>query len=91
MDKDVIDTFLSPEINYDFEEEPDDVTNYDVIEEKVEYTPPIYTINNGIALYSQLGQILAVYYHAKHGEQIDDVFANVLEMQHFLPTPEFHL
>jgi len=97
MNKDVIDTFLDaePVIDYNFEEEPDTVLNYDTVvpeqEPEQEYTPPAYTINNGIALYSQLAQILAVYYHAKHSERMDDVFEHILDMQHFIKTPEFQL
>ena len=97
MNKDVIDTFLDaePVIDYNFEEEPDTVLNYDTAvpeqEPDQEYTPPAYTINNGIALYSQLAQILAVYYHAKHSEPICDVFEPVTDIQQFTEAPVFHL
>ena len=94
MNKDTIDAFFDSEpIDYDFEEESDNAENYEHVEAEVveEYTPPDYLIKNSIALYSQLAQIMAVYYHAKHGEPLSDVFENTLDTQYYIETPEFHL
>jgi len=82
MNKDIID-FLQNEFddeNLEEEWEPTD---------KVEYVPPDYLINNGIARYLQLAQIMAVYYHAKHSEPMSDVFENVFVTQQF--DTEFHI
>ena len=56
--------------------------------EQKAYVPPIYVINNTVAKYKQLAQIMAVYFHAKHGEPMDDLFP--LEKQQFT-TIEFKL
>ena len=39
-----------------------------------EYIPAAYKLNDNISKYKQLFQMIAVYYHAKCGEPMNDVF-----------------
>ena len=88
MNKDIIE-FLQNDIP---DEDFDDMWESQQQEnDKEEYKPPAYVVNNGIARYSQLAQILAVYYHAKHSEPICDVFEPVTDIQQFTEAPVFHL
>ena len=85
MNKDIIE-FLQNDVELE-----EDWENHQKEDDAEEYKPPAYIFNNGIARYAQLAQILAVYYHAKHAEPIDDVFENLTDIQHFIEAPEFHL
>lgn len=42
--------------------------------EVVEETPPEYLQKEGLAKYNILCDLLAFYYHSKHGEPISDIF-----------------
>lgn len=51
-----------------------------------QYLPPDYLLKNNVAKHKQLAQILAVYYHAKHGEPMNDVFEHLQDTE-FETTP----
>jgi len=62
--------------NYDLESlislEPDPEFDraYDPDKYQLDETAPKYVIDNGVSRYKQMAQILAVYFHAKHGEPL---------------------
>lgn len=53
---------------------------------ETETLPPEYLLRNNIAKHKQLAQILAVYFHAKHGESMQDVFEHLADTR-FEETP----
>jgi hypothetical protein len=56
---------------------------------EIEIAPPAYIINNSIARHKHLCHILAVYYHAKHGESMADIFEHLQDTTFM--TAEFHV
>lgn len=62
-----------------------------VTKQESDYLPPEYLLQNNIAKHKQLAQIMAVYFHAKHGEPMQDVFEHLQDTR-FEETPvHFHL
>ena len=60
--------FSSPEPVEEEKEEKEEEEPVD------QYLPPAYIIKNSVAKHKHLCQILAVYFHAKHGEPMNDIF-----------------
>ena len=54
-----------------------------------EIAPPAYVIDNSIARHKHLCHILAVYFHAKHGESMADIFEHLRDTTFM--TTEFHI
>ena len=75
-------------MDLDVDEDAEDVPENNVS------VPPEYVIKNSVAKHKQLGQILAVYFHAKHQEPMHDVFEHLADT-HFITNPvesiHFHL